>query len=172
MRTSVRVAMDRSWLERRLLSGDSIERIAEERGIHPSTVYYWVRKHGLRSPHADKHAPRGPLDEQLLRSLVGAGHTVRQIAAATQRGTSSVRLWLRRYGLQTERQRTYRPDRELPPELVRRCRRHGRTKFVRTGHKNHYRCVACGIERVSERRRRVKRILVEEAGGECAICGY
>jgi hypothetical protein len=28
------------------------------------------------------------------------------------------------------------------------------------------------MNRVSERRRKVKRILVEEAGGQCAICGY
>jgi len=30
----------------------------------------------------------------------------------------------------------------------------------------------CRTEFVTERRRRVKRILVEEAGGRCRICGY
>src|SRR5207253_817513 len=30
----------------------------------------------------------------------------------------------------------------------------------------------CRTEHVSARRRRVKRILVEEAGGRCVICGY
>jgi transposase len=164
--------MERQWLERRLQSGRSIESIAKECGLHASTVYYWVKKHGLRSPHADKHAPRGPVDEELLRRLVEQGFTVGEIAVATGRGSASVRLWLRRYGLQTERQLTYRPDGELPAEQLRRCRHHGRTRFVRVGDKNHYRCAACTVKRVSERRRRVKRILVEEAGGSCAICGY
>jgi hypothetical protein len=40
------------------------------------------------------------------------------------------------------------------------------------GERTHYRCARCAVKRVSERRRRVKRILVEEAGGRCAICGY
>jgi transposase-like protein len=164
--------MERAWLERRLQSGQSVESIAKERGLHPSSVYYWVKKHGLRSPYAEKHAPRGPLDEELVRRLVQEGCTVGEIAASTGRGAASVRLWLRRYGLQTERQLTYRPDVELPDELLRRCRHHGRTRFVRVGEKNHYRCAACTAKRVSERRRRVKRILVEEAGGRCAICGY
>ena len=164
--------MEKRSLQRLVESGRSIESIAKDSGVHPSTVYYWLKKHGLQSPHSAKHAPRGPIDEQLLRRLVGQGRTVAQIAAETRRGSASVRLWLRRYGLQTERQVTYRPNRDLPPELWRHCLRHGRTRFVRTGRKTHYRCAACGVERVSERRRRVKRILVEEAGGRCAVCGY
>src|SRR4051794_34330731 len=169
MRTSVRMAMKKEWLAKRLQSGHSIESIAKDVDLHPSSVYYWLRKHGLRSPYADKHAPRGPMNEALLRSLVGDGCTVAEIAAATGRGSASVRLWLRRYGLQTERQRTYRPDVELPAELERRCRHHGLTRFARVGEQNHYRCAACTVKRVSDRRRRVKRILVEEAGGRCAI---
>jgi hypothetical protein len=35
-----------------------------------------------------------------------------------------------------------------------------------------YRCVLCAQERVAERRRRIKQILVEEAGGRCAECGF
>jgi hypothetical protein len=34
------------------------------------------------------------------------------------------------------------------------------------------RCLACRSAAVSERRRRVKAILVEELGGACALCGY
>jgi hypothetical protein len=35
-----------------------------------------------------------------------------------------------------------------------------------------YRCKLCRQEQVADRRRRVKRILVDEAGGSCALCGY
>lgn len=35
-----------------------------------------------------------------------------------------------------------------------------------------YRCLACRRERVAARRRRVKEILVSEAGGSCTMCGY
>jgi transposase len=164
--------VERDWLAGRFRAGRSVESIARERGVHPSTVYYWTKKHGLRSPYATRHAPRGPIDEQRLRSLVARGLTVREIAAAVDRGTSSVRHWLGVYGLKTERQLTYRADRELPPELSRHCKWHGRTRFIRMGRRGYYRCAACNIERVSERRRQVKRLLVLEAGGRCALCGY
>ena len=36
----------------------------------------------------------------------------------------------------------------------------------------HYRCARCRAERVTERRRKVKQILVAEAGGRCQLCGY
>jgi hypothetical protein len=35
-----------------------------------------------------------------------------------------------------------------------------------------YRCRRCRADAVSRRRRKVKRLLVEEAGGRCRICGY
>jgi 5-methylcytosine-specific restriction endonuclease McrA len=34
------------------------------------------------------------------------------------------------------------------------------------------RCRMCRAEAVARRRRKVKRILVDEAGGRCRICGY
>ena len=36
----------------------------------------------------------------------------------------------------------------------------------------HWRCRRCRQNAVTERRRKVKRILVAEAGGKCFICGY
>jgi hypothetical protein len=35
-----------------------------------------------------------------------------------------------------------------------------------------WRCKRCRVEAVQRRRRKVKRVLVQEAGGGCAICGY
>ena len=57
-RTSV-PPMDRDWLAGRLEAGDSIEAIAREVGRHPSTVAYWVNRHGLVSQYAPRHASRG-----------------------------------------------------------------------------------------------------------------
>jgi hypothetical protein len=51
------------------------------------------------------------------------------------------------------------------------CARHGETEFVLDG-RGYYRCRRCRAEAVSRRRRKVKRILVEEAGGRCFRCGY
>ena len=51
------------------------------------------------------------------------------------------------------------------------CRQHGMTEFWLEG-RGYYRCKRCRLERVSRRRRKVKQILVAEAGGCCALCGY
>jgi 5-methylcytosine-specific restriction endonuclease McrA len=51
------------------------------------------------------------------------------------------------------------------------CPRHGQTTFIRRS-AGGYRCASCRSEAVSRRRRRIKAVLVEEAGGSCAVCGY
>jgi hypothetical protein len=56
-------------------------------------------------------------------------------------------------------------------EALLTCGRHGETVFVLEG-RGYYRCKRCRSERVSRRRRKVKAILVAEAGGRCVICGY
>jgi 5-methylcytosine-specific restriction endonuclease McrA len=38
--------------------------------------------------------------------------------------------------------------------------------------RGYYRCGRCRGDRVSERRRRLKEVLVAEAGGRCQLCGY
>jgi hypothetical protein len=57
-------------------------------------------------------------------------------------------------------------------EILRDCRHHGLTIWIRSVAGDRYRCKRCRVEHVSARRRRVKRILVEEAGGRCSLCGY
>ena len=54
-------------------------------------------------------------------------------------------------------------------ELV--CRRHGKTDFFIEGRGSH-RCSRCRWEAVARRRRKVKSILVHEAGGRCRLCEY
>jgi 5-methylcytosine-specific restriction endonuclease McrA len=61
---------------------------------------------------------------------------------------------------------------ERPREIERRCATHGLTLFVQTGKPPRYRCLRCRSEAVMRRRRRVKEIVVAEAGGRCQLCGY
>src|SRR5262245_57676734 len=70
---------------------------------HPSTVSYWLRKHGLTAVGATVHAPRGALDREELATYLRAGFSIRDMAEATNRSITGVRHWLRRYGLQTYR---------------------------------------------------------------------
>jgi hypothetical protein len=51
------------------------------------------------------------------------------------------------------------------------CPHHGETEFSIEG-RGYYRCRRCRSSAVTRRRRKVKAILVAEAGGCCAVCGY
>jgi transposase/DNA-directed RNA polymerase subunit RPC12/RpoP len=164
--------MDRDWLAARLEAGESIEAIARELGKHPATVAHWVNKFELASRHAARHAPRGPLLRKDLEPLVECGMSIRQIARELERSPGTIRHWLRRYEMKTVPARRVRRDGSTAPEVVRDCPRHGWTWFRKIGSQTHYRCARCAVEAVTERRRLVKEILVQEAGGRCAACGY
>jgi transposase-like protein/5-methylcytosine-specific restriction endonuclease McrA len=162
--------MEREWLAAQLEAGQSIESIARDVGRSPSTVAYWVNKHGLASQHAAKHSALGGIQREVLAALVEEGLSVRQIARSQQRSPTTVRHWLRKFGLKT------RPPTRLGKEfgldeMIRECNRHGWTLWIRVG-SGRYRCKRCRLEAVSARRRRVKEILVAEAGGCCQLCGY
>src|SRR3954447_13114840 len=125
--------MDRDWLAQRLEAGESIEAIARAVERDPSTVAYWVNKHGLRSRHAKRHAPRGGLSREQLEPLIERGLTIRQIAEELDRGVATVRHWLRRYELKTRVAQRVRRDGSTAPEVVRDCPRHGWTWVRRVG---------------------------------------
>jgi transposase-like protein len=163
--------MDRDWLEAQLTAGRSIESIAREVGKHPSTVSYWLTKYALVSAFAERHAPKGPPARQDVAGLVEEGLTIQQMADRLGLGATTVRYWLRKYGLATVRARGSRPPDDLRM-VIRECRRHGYTVWVRTGSGGRFRCKQCRTAAVTARRRRVKRLLVEEAGGACVLCGY
>jgi transposase len=166
--------MDAAVLESHLRAGLSLEKIAKLTGRHPSTIGYWVRKHGLAAVHGDRHAPKGGIDEETLARLVSAGLTTRQIASRLNLSQSTVRHWLRRHGLRTQRARPEDNHGERGVDKPRKtlvCPRHGSTDFG-LDTRGIYRCLRCRSEAVSRRRRRLKEILVAEAGGRCCICGY
>jgi transposase/DNA-directed RNA polymerase subunit RPC12/RpoP len=164
--------MDREWLAAQLADGRSIEAIAREAGKSASAVGYWVNKHGLSSRHAERHAARGGIERERLLGLVEEGLSIRQIAKRCGVSATTVRHWLQRHGLKTQPARYARRDADRPESVLRECGRHGWGSFVRVGAAGHYRCARCNSEAVSERRRRVKEILVAEAGGSCAACGF
>ena len=60
--------MDRGSLELLLARGLSLEQIAERFRRHPSTVSYWLNRYGLEANGAEKHAAKGAVDEDRLRS--------------------------------------------------------------------------------------------------------
>ena len=55
--------------------------------------------------------------------------------------------------------------------MVKECKRHGLVEHF-LGTNNYLSCKKCRSERVARRRRKVKEILVNEAGGACIRCGY
>jgi transposase len=137
--------MERAWLEARLAEGRSIESIAKEVGKHPSTVGYWVKQHGLRSPHADRHAAKGAPSPEVVAALVEEGLSIQQMAERLGVGATTVRHWLRRYGLMTVRARRSAGEMRGQRVVIRECRRHGFTAWVLSGTGG--RCILCGYDR-------------------------
>ncbi|HEX3435103.1 MAG TPA: helix-turn-helix domain-containing protein [Solirubrobacteraceae bacterium] len=163
--------MDRIALEKMLDEGLALAEIGRRVGRHEATVAYWLKRHGLSAVHAETNAPKGGLAKSDLEPLVQAGMSTSEIGTVVGRSRATVRHWLREYGLKTvwsERREGVRSQR---PEMALHCARHGKTSF-RLSRAAGYRCAKCSAEAVSRRRRKVKRVLVKEAGGSCRICGY
>ena|ERR1700761_5526365 len=163
--------VERAALEKLLGEGLSLAEIGRRVGRHESTVAYWVGRYGLRAAGRARHAPKGSLPRSQLESLVDAGLSAGEIATHVGRSKTSVRHWLREYGLRTiwaERREASRDGRR---EMTLSCPKHGVTKF-RLRATGGYRCAKCNAEAVSSRRRQVKLTLVREAGGACRLCGY
>ncbi|HEX3804651.1 MAG TPA: HNH endonuclease signature motif containing protein [Solirubrobacteraceae bacterium] len=126
---------------------------------------------------ADENAGRRErgIPREQLESLVEAGMTLERIAAELERSVLTVRRWLARYGLkaagpQDPAARASPPPPKLP-SVLRTCGKHGETEFVMSTD-GYFRCRRCRSESLVRRHRRVKEILVAEAGGACMICGY
>jgi transposase len=170
--------MDRASLEQLLGRGVSLAEIGRRFGLHEATVSYWVKKHGLEAANRDKHVARGGIAREDLEALVEAGMSIAQIAEAVGRSKATVRHWLIRYGLKTRGAAGRRSSVQAMAAkqaglatVTMRCSRHGETDFWLDG-RGCYRCKRCRSDAVARRRRKVKTILVGEAGGACCICGY
>lgn len=164
--------MDRAVLQALLAEGLSLAEIGRRHQLHESTVGYWVKKHGLKAAGVEKHAARGGLRREQLEPLVQGGASIAEIAVAVDRSKATVRHWLREYGLSTVWADRRRGLQQGCEELSLECRRHGVTTFRMRGGSGGYRCLKCRSEAVAARRRKVKEVLVDEAGGSCRVCGY
>jgi transposase len=144
-----------------------------KREVCVSFTFRAVSSHSPREHQAvSKFAPRGAPDRQHLEELARSGATLREIALALDRSIATVRHWLRRWEIARPDARRSAVDLATAPrEVMRECRRHGVATF-RLDARGTYRCIQCSQQYVADRRRRVKRILVEEAGGRCVACGY
>ena len=168
--------MDRDSLQLLLAQGLSVEQIGRRFGRHPSTVSYWLRKHGLEAPNRAKHAAKGGIERERLSDLVSEGLSIGQIAKRLGCSKGTVRHWLKRHGLRTVHvSRRVSTPAAIPTndldECLTRCPRHGTTRFVREA-RGYYRCAQCRVEFVARHGRQLKDKLVREAGGRCVICGY
>lgn len=168
--------MEKALLKRYLDQGLSLPQIGALIDRDPSTVGYWVQKHGLVANGRDKYAPRGGLAREQLEPLIERGFSQREIADELGVSISTVRHWLHRYAFETKpfRRRRSRAEAAIRAGLRRfedDCVQHGRTTFV-VYKDGRARCTRCNAEAVVRRRRKVKEVLVAEAGGCCQLCGY
>jgi transposase len=163
--------MDKVALEQDLARGLSLAAIGRRVGLHEATVAYWVKKHGLEAANRAKHAAKGGLARDELAALVAGGMSTAEIAEAVGLSKTTVRHWLREYGLETQWAARRVASEGHQAQLELRCRRHGLTMFRRRS-TGGYRCARCRAEAVARRRRKIKRLLVTEAGGRCKLCGY
>jgi transposase len=162
--------VDKEFLEQCLADGLSLETIGKLADKHESTVSYWLRKHGLQAAKAEKHAAKGALPKDELERLLGLGLSLREIAKEMDRSLATIRHWMRKHNLKAPPHRRCGP-RDGRRETTLSCRRHGSTAFVLEG-RGSYRCKRCRVEATVRRRHLLKRILVDEAGGQCVLCGY
>jgi hypothetical protein len=164
--------MDPAWLARELAAGRSIESLAREVGRSPSTVAYWVNTHGLQSTHGlppqapwrdrARHTggtgPGGPLDPPDRAPLRRQRVDRASLAAPPRAEDAAGPLQPTRF-----RQASGDPARMPAPRLgaVRPDRRRG----------------ALSLRALQQRGGRRpapadEAILVAEAGGACAACGF
>lgn len=67
-----------------------------------------------------------------------------------------------------------RPEEHSGTAVVRECAVHGEQRHYALSDRGvlRYRCRRCVGEAVTRRHRKLKQLLVDEAGGCCAVCGY
>jgi len=167
--------MQKELLEECLAEGMSLEAIGKRVGKHESTISYWLRKHGLEAARAEKHSAKGAPSKGEMERLLDAGLSLREIGERMDRSLATIRHWMSKYKLETERSSRLRESKDAcrngSKTAQLKCPAHGPSTFVARAD-GRFRCGQCRIEAVAKRRRALKKILVEEAGGGCKLCGY
>jgi transposase-like protein len=168
--------VDKEFLEECLAKGMSLAAIGKSVGRHEATVSYWLKKHGLAAHGSEKHSPNGGSAQMELRSLVEEGLSVEGIAQRLGVGSTTARRWLKQHGLRTHAGRRWDAlaagRQSGARDIQAPCPKHGSTRHILVPKEGRLRCAKCRVEAVARRRRKVKEILVAEAGGKCVVCGY
>ena len=111
-----------------------------------------------------------------LEPLIEAGLTIEAIARRLGVSDSTAKKWLKRHGLKTHHAKRRETLTEMRDggkhEIELTCRKHGMTRHISVASERRLRCSKCRGEAVARRRRKVKELLVAEAGGACVLCGY
>jgi hypothetical protein len=110
------------------------------------------------------------MDRVTLAARLASGLSIEAIARELGVSYATVQHWLKKHELKTRRAARGRSADARTVE--RECPVHGWTTFVKYSATDHHRCEQCRKDRVVARRRKVKALLVEEAGGRCLLCGY
>lgn len=104
------------------------------------------------------------MDKNRLSQLVDTGMTLREIASAGNVSYTTVRYWMKVYGLS--------PQHRVKAKMNRRCARCGesdRSKFYRSVGSL---CGKCENEDAMKRQKETRKRIVDYLGGKCVICGY
>lgn len=104
--------MDKDSLRLFLEQGLSLEEIGRRVDRHPSTVGYWVKKHGLTAVNRTKHEARGGISRDRLTELVSEGLSFADMARLLGLSATTVRYWAKRYDLETRRTERVRVGKE------------------------------------------------------------
>lgn len=120
------------------------------------------------------------MDITLLQKLINENLSTREIAERTNKSQTTVRWWLKRYGLKTNINFRNKGGLAGKPKLPRDgrkaplyCKKCGETnpeRFYVTHRRT--RCKNCHNTETIERCKESKRKAVEYKGGKCSICGY
>ena len=164
--------MDKDWLETQLAAGRSIESIAREVASIPPRSRTGRPSSGS-SPSTSRGTPRRASPAATsIAELVEEGLTVQQMAerlvsARPPSGTGFAATGLGRCALDRRRMRSRDIAWSSASAAVTATPRGSAAVLAGA-----FGVSRCRGEAVTARRRRVKRVLIEEAGGCCVLCGY
>lgn len=110
------------------------------------------------------------MDRAVIENLIGSRLTIKQIAFKQNCSETTVRYWLKKFGLKTARG----PHGKLPKDLnnIRTCSNCGESnpnKFY--GHKKTI-CGKCQNRYATQKGREKREFIVEKLGGKCVVCGF
>ena len=120
------------------------------------------------------------MNEQLLKQLVDKKLSLREISEETGKSYTSIRYWLKKFGLKTEIEKYNKGGHANKTKSWRKqdsCEKCGETdpdRFYkrRNRNTNYSRCKTCHNKEQIERYRDYKKKAVEYKGGKCECCGY